>query len=98
MGISGLVMMFKPDAEPHWPTMVKLAELAATVGVFVAYAQILPIAGFVLSTIVATAFLVWRLGGTTRQSIIGGVVIAVGIYALFQHVLGLNLAKGPWGF
>ena len=98
MGISGLVMMFKPDAEPHWPTMVKLAELAATVGVFVVYAQILPIAGFVLSTIVATAFLVWRLGGTTRQSLIGGVVIAVGIYALFQHVLGLNLAKGPWGF
>ncbi len=51
-----------------------------------------------LSTAVASAFLVWRLGGTTRQSLIGGVVISVGIYALFQHVLGLNLAKGPWGF
>jgi putative tricarboxylic transport membrane protein len=98
MGLSGLVMVFKPDAEPHWPGMVKLAELLATVGVFVVYAQILPIAGFVLSTSVATAFLVWRLGGTTRQSMIGGVVIAIGIYAVFQHVLGLNLAKGPWGF
>jgi putative tricarboxylic transport membrane protein len=52
----------------------------------------------VLATAVATTFLVWRLGGTLRQSLIGGVVISVGIYALFQHVLGLNLAKGPWGF
>jgi putative tricarboxylic transport membrane protein len=98
MGLSGLVMIFKPDAEPHWPGAVKLAELAATVGVFVVYAQTLPIAGFVLATAVATTFLVWRLGGTLRQSLIGGVVISVGIYALFQHVLGLNLAKGPWGF
>ena len=98
MGLSGLVMMFKPDAEPHWPGMVKLAELAATVGVFVAYAEIMPMVGFVLSTAVATAFLVWRLGGTTRQALIGGVVISIGIYAVFQHLLGLNLAKGPWGF
>lgn len=98
MGLSGLVILFKPDAEPHWPGAVKMAELTATVGVFIAYAQLLPIAGFVLSTSVATAFLIWRLGGTTRQSLIGSVVIAVGIYALFQHVLGLNLAKGPWGF
>jgi electron transfer flavoprotein alpha subunit len=28
----------------------------------------------------------------------GGVLIALGIYGLFQHVLGLNLARGPWGF
>lgn len=98
MGLSGLVMLFKPDAEPHWPGMVKLAELVATVGVFVAYAEIMPKVGFVLSTAVATAFLVWRLGGTTRQSLIGGIVISVGIYAVFQHVLGLHLAKGPWGF
>jgi putative tricarboxylic transport membrane protein len=98
MGLSGLVMIFKPDAEPHWPGMVKLAELLATVGVFIAYAEIMPRVGFVLSTAVATAFLIWRLGGSTRQALIGGVVTSIGIYAVFQHLLGLNLAKGPWGF
>ena len=98
MGVSGLIMILKPDAEPHWPSLVKSAELVATVGVFIVYAQTLPLVGFVLSTAVASAFLVWRLGGTARQSLIGGAVIAIGIYALFQHVLGLNLAKGPWGF
>ena len=93
-----MVMIFKPDADPHWPRLTKLAELVATLGVLIAYAQLLPLAGFVLSTSVASAFLCWRLGATARQSVIGGVLIALGIYVIFQHVLGLNLAKGPWGF
>ncbi|MEZ5647326.1 MAG: tripartite tricarboxylate transporter TctB family protein [Burkholderiaceae bacterium] len=98
MGLAGLFMILKPDAEPHWPGLVKLAELAATLGVLVAYAQLLPVAGFVVSTALASAFLSWRLGATSRQATIGGVLISLGIYLVFQHVLGLNLAKGPWGF
>jgi putative tricarboxylic transport membrane protein len=98
MALSAVVMFFKPDAEPEWPGLYKLVELLATVGVFVAYAQLLPVAGFVVATIFATAFLCWRLGGTPRQAIFGGGSIAVGIYLLFHFVLGLNLAKGPWGF
>jgi putative tricarboxylic transport membrane protein len=29
---------------------------------------------------------------------IAGIVISVGIYVIFHLVLGLSLAKGPWGF
>lgn len=64
----------------------------------VAYAQLLPIAGFVLATTVATAFLCWRLGANARQSAQAGVLTAVGIFVLFQYALGVNMAKGPWGF
>ncbi len=98
MALSGIVIFFKPDKEPEWPTLVKLAELTATIGVLIVYAQMLPIAGFVLSTMVATAFLCWRLGANLRQLTLGGIFIALGLYVLFQFVLGLNLAKGPWGF
>lgn len=98
MAISAVVMFFKPDSEPEWPGLYKVLELVATVGVFIAYAQMLPIAGFVVATIFATAFLVWRLGGAPRQAIVGGISISVGIYVIFHFMLGLNLAKGPWGF
>ena len=98
MAISAIVMMIKPDGDPHWPSLRKWAELGITVGVLVAYGQALPIAGFVLSTTIATAYLCWRLGASPRQSATGGVSIAIGIYLLFQFALGLNLAKGPWGF
>lgn len=98
MAITAVVMILKPDADPEWPGLHKLLELVATLGMLVAYAQLLPIAGFVLSTIFITAFLCWRLGANTRQSIQGGVITSLGVYGLFQHVLGLNLAQGPWGF
>ncbi|MCM2342003.1 tripartite tricarboxylate transporter TctB family protein [Rhodoferax sp.] len=98
MAVSAVVMFLKPDADPHWPGVYKLLELLATTGVLIAYAQLLPIAGFVLATTCASAFLTWRLGGTARQSAIGGVSTAVGIFLLFQYALGVNMAKGPWGF
>jgi putative tricarboxylic transport membrane protein len=50
MAVSAVVMFFKPDADPHWPGLFKFLELLGTTGVMVAYAQMLPIAGFVLST------------------------------------------------
>lgn len=98
MAASAVVMFLKPDADPHWPGLYKFLELVATTGVLIAYAQLLPIVGFVLATTCASAFLTWRLGGTARQSAMGGVSTAVGIFLLFQYVLGVNMAKGPWGF
>jgi putative tricarboxylic transport membrane protein len=98
MALSAIVMFIKPDKNPHWPDLKKLLELVITAGVLVAYGQSLPIAGFVLSTTLATAFLCWRLGGSPRQAATGGLTIAVGIYVVFQFGLGLHLAQGPWGF
>lgn len=98
MAASAVVMFLKPDADPHWPGLYKFLELVATTGVLIAYAQLLPIVGFVLATTCASAFLTWRLGGTARQSAMGGVSTAVGIFLLFQYALGVNMAKGPWGF
>lgn len=98
MAATAIFMILKPDADPEWPGLHKLLELAATLGMLVAYAQLLPVAGFVVSTLGAAAFLCWRLGANGRQALLGALSIAIGIYLVFQHLLGLNLAKGPWGF
>ncbi len=98
MAVSAVVMFLKPDADPHWSGQYKFLELVATCGVLMVYVQLLPIAGFVLDTSVASAFLSWRLGANARQSAQGGVVTAVTIFVLFQYGLGVNMAKGPWGF
>jgi putative tricarboxylic transport membrane protein len=98
MAAAAVVMLVKPDRNPHWPSFKKVLELLGTTGVLVAYAYLLPLAGFVLATAVATAFLCGRLGANLRQSVQGGLLTSVGIYLVFQWVLGINLAKGPWGF
>ena len=98
MAAAGLYMVVKPDHGLRWPTRAKLWELLATVLVMLAYAQYLPNLGFVACTTVAAAFLSWRLGSSPKQALIAGLILAVGIYSVFHFVLGLTLARGPWGF
>jgi putative tricarboxylic transport membrane protein len=98
MALASAVIVFMPDEEPVWPPLPRLLEIAVAVGVMVAYAQMLPVAGFVIATALAAAFLSWRLGSAPIAACIAGVAISLGIYAVFHLVLGLSLAKGPLGF
>lgn len=98
LGVSSLIIALRPDAEPHWPALGRLAEIAGAVVVMILYAQALPVAGFVLATAFAAAYLAWRLGSGPLESVLTGIGTAVGIYVIFHLVLGLSLAKGPWGF
>ncbi|WP_412049847.1 tripartite tricarboxylate transporter TctB family protein [Hoeflea sp. Naph1] len=98
VGISSLAILLKPDAEPEWPDFSRLFEVGLTVVVMIAYAYALPIAGFVVSTAVAAGYLSWRLGTPPIKAVIAGIVISVGIFVIFNLILGLSLARGPWGF
>lgn len=98
VGLSSLAIFFKPDDDPEWPDFSRLFEVGLTVAVMVAYAYALPTAGFVVSTAVAAAYLSWRLGTSPVKATVAGAVIAIGIYVVFHLILGLSLARGPWGF
>jgi putative tricarboxylic transport membrane protein len=98
LAVSSLVFVLKPDPAPDWPTAGRLFEIGVTVAVMIAYAMILPEAGFVLATALGASFLSWRLGATPLKAILAGIAIAVGIYVIFHLILGLSLARGPWGF
>ncbi|WP_108660389.1 tripartite tricarboxylate transporter TctB family protein [Acuticoccus kandeliae] len=98
MGISGIYFLLRPDPDPEWPELARIAEIGAATAVLVAYALLLPEVGFVLATWGASTYLSWRLGAHPVAAVIAGVLIAVGIYVIFRMVLGLSLAKGPWGF
>lgn len=95
LGLSSAVIALRPDAEPHWPGLMRLAELAAAVVVMVLYAQFLPAAGFVIATAIAAAYLGWRLGSGPVGAVATGVGTALGIYIIFHKLLGLSLADGP---
>jgi putative tricarboxylic transport membrane protein len=98
LALSSLVFVLKPDPAPDWPAAGRIFEIAVSVAMLIAYALALPEAGFVLSTAVAASYLSWRLGAAPLHSIIAGIAIAVGIYVVFHLILGLSLARGPWGF
>ncbi|MEZ5768545.1 MAG: tripartite tricarboxylate transporter TctB family protein [Paracoccaceae bacterium] len=97
LGLASLAILLRPDAEPEWPSLDRLAEILAAVVVMVLYAEFLDVAGFLIATTFATAYLTWRLG-TGPVVAGGGAATAVGIYVIFRLILGLSLAQGPLGF
>ena len=98
LGVAGLYPLLKPDPRPVWPGARGFVEIAIAIVVMVAYAWLLPELGFVLVTAVAASILAWRLGSNPVYAIVAGVSIAIAIYVIFHLILGLSLARGPWGF
>lgn len=97
-GLSCLFVLVRPDTEPDWPPMPRMFEIAMTAAVMIAYALVLPEIGFVISTAITGAYLSWRLGTPPLKALIAGVAISLGIFVIFHLVLGLSLARGPFGF
>ena len=98
MGVASIWFLLKPDPEPHWPRAGRLAEIGLAALVMLAYAEALPMLGFIIATTLAAGYLTWRLGSRPLESIVIGVGTSVGIYVIFRLVLGLSLAEGPLGF
>ena len=96
--ISSLFLIFKPEFNPQWPSLYKFLEIIFVTIILIVYAYSLPVVGFVISTLITTFILSWRLGAKVTEAIIFGAVISFGIYFLFRTILGLSLAKGIWGF
>lgn len=98
LAAAAIYPIVRPDPRPDWPAAGRLLEILFAVAVMIAYALALPRFGFVLSTAVAAGLLSWRLGTRPAIAAAAGVAIAVGIYVIFHLILGLSLARGPWGF
>jgi len=98
LGLAGLYPLLRPDPQPAWAGARGFLEIAIAIVVMVAYAWLLPELGFVLVTAVAASILAWRLGSNPVYATVAGVSIAIAIYVIFHLILGLSLARGPWGF
>ncbi|HIC65618.1 MAG: tripartite tricarboxylate transporter TctB family protein [Paracoccus sp. (in: a-proteobacteria)] len=98
LGLASIVIALRPDPDPTWPALGRLAEIGAAVLVMILYAKLLPEAGFVIATAFAATYLSWRLGSTILWATATGIGTSLGIYVIFNLALGLSLARGPFGF
>ena len=98
LALASIYPLIRPDDEPVWPALPVAIEIAFAVAVMVAYAFFLKDSGFVVTTAIAAAILSWRLGSPLLYAAIAGISISVAIYVVFHLILGLSLARGPWGF
>ncbi len=96
-GICALVMIFKPDPDPTWPSLGTFGALAIAVVVLVCYAYSLKPLGFLLPTAVTAGILSYQISGRAKVSALAGVGLSVGLFCLFKFALGLGLVAFPKG-
>ncbi len=90
-----LVLVFRPDANPNWPRGRAMLRQIFTLLVLVAYAQSLERLGFPLATFIACAVLCRLLGTDWVRAGTAGAAVGVGLYLLFDPLLGLPLPLAP---
>ncbi len=93
--VSGLVMMFKPDADPAWPAGKTLLALLIAVLVLVTYAYALKPLGFLIPTAITAAILSYQISPRIMPAILTGLTLSIGLFVLFKYALGLGLVALP---
>ncbi|MDX1654247.1 MAG: tripartite tricarboxylate transporter TctB family protein [Candidatus Competibacteraceae bacterium] len=94
LGIASLYLILRPDPDADWPRGRALIHQLFTVGVLVAYAFLLELLGFLPTTFIALMVIALQLGRPLGAAALMGALGALGLFILFDLLLGLNLPLG----
>lgn len=86
-----LSLVVFPGAPTSWPTPARLIRQSMALAALIAYALLLRPLGFPLATAMLIALLAIVLDGPPLKSLIIGVVGALGLWLLFDQLLGLPI-------
>lgn len=92
--ITSLYLIVKPDPDAHWPWGRTAMELILAILILVVYAFLLEPLGFVIATTGAVGCLCWRMGAKPVSAGLTGLISAVVVFILFNHLLELSLPAG----
>ncbi|MFW2544274.1 tripartite tricarboxylate transporter TctB family protein [Primorskyibacter sp. 2E107] len=93
--VCGLVMLVRPDAEPDWPDLRTLVNIAVAVIVMIGYAYTLKPMGFLLPTAICAGILSFQITPRAVPAALTGVGLSIGLFIIFKYVLGLGLSPLP---
>lgn len=93
--LSGLVMLWKPDAEPDWPHGTAWIGMGIALVVLVAYAYMLAPLGFLIPTALAAAAISYQISPRPVPAMVTGVGLSLGLFVMFKYGLGLGLVALP---
>ncbi len=95
--LCGLIMVFRPDAEPEWPGIGAIAKLAISVVTMICYAYALKPMGFIVPTALAAGVLSYLIAPRPIFAVLAGLGLSVGLFFIFKYALGLGLFAFPKG-
>lgn len=90
----GVWMILRPGNDPTWPTRNVLARIGAVAVTLLAYALLLDVFGFFVTTTLAMTALGVVYGAPWRRGFVASAAFTAVLYLLFNVALGLTLPIG----
>ncbi len=96
IAVCAVPLVFTRREATDWAPSPVLVRVGVMFVVLLAYAYFFERLGFMLSTALMTVPIARFFGGSWKQSVIGGVVMAVVLFVLFDKLLDVALPTGLW--
>ncbi|MEO3435123.1 tripartite tricarboxylate transporter TctB family protein [Inquilinus sp. CAU 1745] len=94
-GLFSLYLILRPDPDPEWSVGGPLLRQVATLAVLVGYALLLEDLGYLAATFAGVVLMSRLLGAGWLKSAISGAAMSIGLYIVFDRLLGLPLPLLP---
>lgn len=94
-GLFSLYLILRPDPDPEWSVGGPLLRQIATLAVLIGYALLLEDLGYLAATFAGVVLMSRLLGAGWLKSAIAGAAMSVGLYIVFDRLLGLPLPLLP---
>lgn len=94
-GLFSLYLILRPDPDPKWSVGGPLLRQVATLAVLVGYALLLEDLGYLAATFAGVVLMSRLLGAGWLKSAISGAAMSIGLYIVFDRLLGLPLPLLP---
>lgn len=97
MGLCGLILVIRGGGQTEANPPGANLRIALMVGVLVAYALVFEVLGFILATALMAMLIGHLFGGSWIRSALGGLVLGVLLFLLFDRGLDVVLPTGLLG-
>ncbi|HSR71234.1 MAG TPA: tripartite tricarboxylate transporter TctB family protein [Kiloniellales bacterium] len=94
LGAFSLVLLVRRPAGADWPSAAVWLRKATAIGGMIVYGFLLEPIGFPLASFLFVSALAYLMGGRLGPSLGTGLAASIGLYVLFDPVLGLPLPLG----
>jgi len=99
----GITLVVRPKGNhverPAWPTKAALSRVLGVLGGLAGMAIILPYVGFAVSGAITTFVLLQAVERSRPVESVVITLVSIGfVMYVFDHLLGMTLPRGPWGW
>lgn len=95
LGGLALYLVVRPGVNQRWPRRAALLKQLALLVLLMSYAGLIGPLGFLPTALITVSLLIRLFGARWRQALPFGVLLTLGLYLLFEFVLGMPLPDMP---